>query len=286
MAAVTVPTKRLARGRSPEVGFTLLELMAVIVIIAFVMAMMLPALSNSKTKAQGLFCMNNLRQVQLGWSMYAEDHNDWLPGVNNGSLPGAGKWVSGWLDFSSNSDNTNLLYLVDSRYAQLGPYLYKKTGAFHCPADRSTVRIEGKNYARVRSISMNCWMNYVGNNRIGQDEFVVFRKVSQIVDPPLSKAWVFVDEREDSINDGFFQTNLKDRGRAARIVDFPASYHNRSAGMAFGDGHAEIKRWLDARTTPALSPGRLIEYNVWSPDNPDVAWLQQRSSSPRRLDEW
>jgi prepilin-type processing-associated H-X9-DG protein len=92
-------------------------------------------------------------------------------------------------------------------------------------------------------------------------------------------AWVLIDEREDSINDGLLQTDLKDRGASARIVDYPASYHGRAAGILFADGHAEIKRWVDARTTPPLNPNALIPLNVASPNNPDVAWLQERSSS-------
>ena len=92
-------------------------------------------------------------------------------------------------------------------------------------------------------------------------------------------AWVLMDEREDSINDGLFQTDLKDRGSSARIVDYPAGYHGRAAGILFADGHAEIKRWVDVRTTPPLSPNVLIPLNVASPNNLDVAWLQDRSSS-------
>ncbi|MCL4181201.1 MAG: type II secretion system GspH family protein [Verrucomicrobia bacterium] len=92
------------------------------------------------------------------------------------------------------------------------------------------------------------------------------------------QAWVFIDEREDSINDGLFQTDLVNRDSAARIVDYPASYHNGAAGLSFADGHAEIRRWVDPRTTPVLKRGQLIPLGVNFPNNPDVAWLQERSS--------
>jgi prepilin-type processing-associated H-X9-DG protein len=124
-------------------------------------------------------------------------------------------------------------------------------------------------------------MNYIGSVPIGQDEFRVFRKLGDITDPAPARAWVMMDEREDSINDGLFQTNLKGRGKLAKIVDYPASYHNRAAGIAFADGHGQIKRWVDRRTTPELRASQLIQLDVPSPDNPDVAWLQERSSSPR-----
>jgi prepilin-type processing-associated H-X9-DG protein len=134
---------------------------------------------------------------------------------------------------------------------------------------------------RVRSMSMNCWMNYILNVDIGQDQYIIFRKYSDILRPPPTMAWVLLDEREDSINDGLFQTDLIDRGASARIVDYPASYHGGAAGILFADGHAEIKRWVDARTTPPMNPNGLIPLGVPSPNNPDVAWLQERSSSQK-----
>lgn len=267
-------------SRGGECAFTVLELLAVIAIIAIVMALLAPALSSSKAKAHGLYCLKNLRQLQIGWAMYADEHQDSLPGVMGGSSPGPGVWVSGWMDFSTSPDNTNTLYLTDRRFSQLGPYDVPAR-IYRCPADRSMVTIGGKVLPRVRSVSMNCWMNYVGTIPIGQDQYRVFRKTTDIIDPSPSKAWVFMDEREDSINDGLFQTNLKGRGKLAKIVDYPASYHNRSAGISFADGHAEIKRWYDRRTTPALRSSQAIQLDVPSPDNPDVAWLQDHSSSPR-----
>jgi len=282
---VTPPTvmrpKSLALAR--QRGFTLVELMAVAFIIAVVLALLLPVVSASRKRAQGLFCLNNLKQLQTAWAMYAEEHQDWLPGVCGGSFPGPGKWVSGWLDFSSSPDNTNSLFLLDPRYAQIGPYL-KSARSFRCPADQSQVRIGDQDYPRVRSVSLNCWMNYIGRADIGQDSYVVFHKATDIVEPPPSRAWVLMDEREDSINDGMFQTNLKARGKSARIVDYPAAYHNHAAGLSFADGHGEIKRWLDRRTVPVLKTSQLILLDVPSPLNPDVGWLQERSSSPRPVE--
>jgi prepilin-type processing-associated H-X9-DG protein len=122
-------------------------------------------------------------------------------------------------------------------------------------------------------------MNYILDVDIGQDQYLIFRKYSDIVKPSPSMAWVLLDEREDSINDGLFQTDLKDRGGSARIVDYPAGYHGHAAGILFADGHAEIRRWRDPRTTPPVNRSVLIPLNVASPNNPDVAWLQERSSS-------
>jgi prepilin-type processing-associated H-X9-DG protein len=92
--------------------------------------------------------------------------------------------------------------------------------------------------------------------------------------------FVFVDEREDSINDGYFASDLRNQLGRFTMVDFPASYHNRSANFTFADGHAESHRWTDPRTTPRLRAGDLLKLNVPAPDNPDLQWLQDRISVP------
>ena len=61
------------------VGFTLIELLVVIAIIAILAAMLLPALSAARERAQGLVCLNNTHQLALAWDLYADDHNGELP---------------------------------------------------------------------------------------------------------------------------------------------------------------------------------------------------------------
>jgi prepilin-type processing-associated H-X9-DG protein len=118
-----------------------------------------------------------------------------------------------------------------------------------------------------------------------------FRKYSEITSPSPSKAWVFIDEREDSINDGWFAVDMNGfdplSSASYLIVDYPASYHNGAGGLAFADGHSEIRKWVDPRTVPPLRRGVELALGQPSPNNQDVAWLQERTTSkvanPTRL---
>ena len=127
---------------------------------------------------------------------------------------------------------------------------------------------------------MDAWFNSTDVESFGSG-FRVYKNMSDLIDPGPSRTWVFLDEREDSINDGELVVGMDgypDRPQQWKIVDYPASYHGGAAGLSFADGHSEIKKWKDPRTMPVLRKGQELPLNVSSPNNQDAFWLMERST--------
>lgn len=276
----TATSRRRARD-----GFTLIELLVVIAIIAILAGMLLPGLARARVKAQGIQCLNNLRQLGLGWMLYVDENQGRLP-PNGVGLGGAGVtrdsvWVRGWLNnLASTPDNTNTVYLEESA---VGPYV-RSPGVWRCPGDRSTSVHGGRRLPRVRSVSMNGFITGQQSGIVqvsGRNE--LFRKLGDFDRVGASRIWLLLDEREDSINNGYFRLQdpavVPPNPKTLRLYNWPASYHNRAGALNFADGHSEVHRWVDPRTAPPVKRQQLDPINgVGLPDNPDVAWLLERST--------
>jgi len=100
--------------------------------------------------------------------------------------------------------------------------------------------------------------------------------MSDLASPSPAQTWIFIDERESSINDGWFAVDMYDQLGSAIWVDLPAVRHNRGAVLSFADGHAEFKKWQDSRTMANIDP------NTPSPNNPDIDWMQQRTTGTQQ----
>ena len=267
--------KKLLRSGN---AFTLVELLVVIAVIGILAALLLPTLSKSKQKAKGINCVSNMRQLTTAWMLYAGDYSDML--VTNTCEPNTNSWAAGWLDWSdpADTDNTNI-YTIESPEGLLWPYA-KSLAIYVCPSDPSTININGAIYPRVRSVSMNLRMNGGDHPSAPIDEFNNPNKLSAINNPGPSTAFVFIDERADSINDGFFVVYMVLTNAGAYLGNIPANYHNGCSTISFADGHVETHKWLDPRTEPPFIWNTLAS-TAAVPNDPDIAWLQQHCSAPR-----
>ena len=211
-------------------AFTLLEILVVISIIMILASLLLPTLSSAKSKGKQVACINNLKQLGLGFQMYGADNEGRLP-ENTPAGRGSNSWVMGNMKYTQDATNLTLI-----KQSKLFPYA-NHIGAYHCPADSSKTGI----LQRVRSYSMNGWMGsrYMEATPAGYRTFV---RENELAAARPSLLWVLMDEHEMSIDDGWFLVTMDD---SRPFASYPATRHQHGYGLNFADGHVECKKLRD-----------------------------------------
>lgn len=293
-------------------AFTLIELLAVVGILALVALALFPARASSRTKAQSIRCLDNMSQIIGAVQMFTHDHHDLLPpNPDDGTTQPGYTWCAGQAGIGGAAEfNPDLM--ADPNRCLIEPYITTNVSVYRCTADSRTGLYDGaalyptssligKRVPAARTISMNqavgttdpCYANngsghcgvpnlpvdgpwLTGQLRFNNANYGPFRtygKISQMVLPAPAELMVVTEEAPYSINDG---------GLAAvawlgnpKWIDYPNALHNNGCVVSFADGHVEFHKWM----------GQSLNTSTFSsplPKDPDFLWVAQHISAQMR----
>ena len=251
----------------PSSAFTLIELLVVIAIMAILAALLLPTLGKAKRSARSVECLSNLKQLQLAWQMYADDHNDRLvpnwtifptwPTDYRDSYSLSNSWVVG---SAMKSDSTDGI-----RHGALWRYTASER-VYRCPSDQSLWPFASRRALRPFNVALSCFLNggFNGDTGPAMHPWVV-ETLAEIRQP--DRVFTFMDEEAASMTCGAFFVSPDQTGFWWMI---PGS-RDRGCGanVAFADGSGRFQKWqYVGRTrkgpeTPVVNPQ----------DRADLRWV-------------
>ena len=245
--------------RNQKTGFTLIELVMVITLLAVITLLLLPLLAKARETTLTVQCLNNMKELQMSYHMYVLDNDGYLP-LN--FVAGGGALSNSWVTGNAQTDYNT----VNIRNGTIFPY-NKNIKIYGCPANTYMLKVgadggtppyrdDSGNLLKLGTLvpeTRTCSIEYsMGGNSFstpngpwtitaGAYIWNSYQKFSQLQPSRISTKIVFVDEASGSVDDGAFA--LWPMNTQNYWWNIPGSRHDRGSVFSFADGHVEYYKW-------------------------------------------